>query len=625
MVIKEIQIRNFRSIVNQTIKLDQMNVFIGNNDVGKSNVLKALNLFFNSETEAGEPFNFERDFTYLYSRKSKRAKEIKISLTIEVPPSFKDACLIVWEKYWNDQGEITTKEKVYKQKDKADLPGRSRILTGLSRMKYRYVPAVKSKLYFKELLGILYDAMSKALSQPLKKPVSRLSDALKNATISLSNDIKNSLAINSTIAMPDNLREFFTTLKFNTYLDKTGITYSLNQRGDGIQSRHIPMILKYIAEQDNLSRGTGAVRVFTIWGYEEPENSLEMSKTFEMAEEIYSISRDIQTLITTHSPAFYLAAQKDGVQLFNVYQKELDKETSIQHISDTESVNNDLGVMQLVSPFIKEIAIKKDIAIEDLQNILDEVKKQNSNYKRIISETGIIDIPTIFVEGKTDRKYLYRAFELYSQPLKDMIDKNELRIIVHEEFGGVIQVGHWIEAWCRTTNQSKMLALFDNDKAAKRAREKVANDKCVQIKLAEQSVKIENIHCNDQIRNLFRKGILFEYSIEHIFPVLVWKANDSLLEYRPIEMYPELHPINNDPNASYNERINELVDDLDIKEYFIYKRINEFKKDKFCENVLKASKDNEMIFHDFKPLIEAISKFFINIDEKADQGLRQVG
>ena len=39
--ITEISIKNFRSIVNMNIDVEQLNMFVGLNDVGKSNVLKA--------------------------------------------------------------------------------------------------------------------------------------------------------------------------------------------------------------------------------------------------------------------------------------------------------------------------------------------------------------------------------------------------------------------------------------------------------------------------------------------------------------------------------------------------------------------------------------------------------
>lgn len=61
--IKQIHIRNFRSIVNVTLNIEKMNIFVGLNDAGKSNVLKALNLFFNNETEPGKRFNFENDYS----------------------------------------------------------------------------------------------------------------------------------------------------------------------------------------------------------------------------------------------------------------------------------------------------------------------------------------------------------------------------------------------------------------------------------------------------------------------------------------------------------------------------------------------------------------------------------
>lgn len=43
--IKQIHIKNFRSIVNTILDVEEMNVFIGLNDAGKSNVLKAINFF----------------------------------------------------------------------------------------------------------------------------------------------------------------------------------------------------------------------------------------------------------------------------------------------------------------------------------------------------------------------------------------------------------------------------------------------------------------------------------------------------------------------------------------------------------------------------------------------------
>lgn len=81
--IKQIRIKNFRSIVDLDINVDKMNIFVGLNDAGKSNILKALNLFFNNETEPGCAFDFETDYSKYAPVRKKKAKEIEISIVLQ--------------------------------------------------------------------------------------------------------------------------------------------------------------------------------------------------------------------------------------------------------------------------------------------------------------------------------------------------------------------------------------------------------------------------------------------------------------------------------------------------------------------------------------------------------------
>ena len=80
MVIREIQIKNFRSIRNMTISARKHNVIVGLNDVGKSNILRALNLFFNNQTDNGKAYDFDYDFAYHFPAKSKKTKEVVIAV-----------------------------------------------------------------------------------------------------------------------------------------------------------------------------------------------------------------------------------------------------------------------------------------------------------------------------------------------------------------------------------------------------------------------------------------------------------------------------------------------------------------------------------------------------------------
>ena len=68
-IIEKVQIKNFRSFFGtkqndkaEILNISDLNIFSGSNDSGKSNVLRALNLFFNSEIDNAHAFNFETDF-----------------------------------------------------------------------------------------------------------------------------------------------------------------------------------------------------------------------------------------------------------------------------------------------------------------------------------------------------------------------------------------------------------------------------------------------------------------------------------------------------------------------------------------------------------------------------------
>ena len=136
-IIREIRIKNFRSIVEATIPLDNFNIFVGLNDCGKSNVLKALNLFFNGETEAGHSLDFKRDYCQHGRTGKGKAKEIVIEVSIQVPEEFSEAGIKKWKKVWRDnklhEDNFTTLFRQY-----------SKCATLFSRIHFEYIPAVKS-------------------------------------------------------------------------------------------------------------------------------------------------------------------------------------------------------------------------------------------------------------------------------------------------------------------------------------------------------------------------------------------------------------------------------------------------------------------------------------------------
>ena len=79
-IIDRVEINYFRSIGSITLSACRdVNVITGPNDAGKSNVLKALNLFFNNETEKDDEFDF---LTNLNREREKEARAAKGRMTI---------------------------------------------------------------------------------------------------------------------------------------------------------------------------------------------------------------------------------------------------------------------------------------------------------------------------------------------------------------------------------------------------------------------------------------------------------------------------------------------------------------------------------------------------------------
>ena len=163
--------------------------------------------------------------------------------------------------------------------------------------------------------------VSASIGSPLEETTSNFSNALKTYTHTITDNVKARIGISSELTVPDDLRDIFKALVFSTKVNEERISVPLDARGDGIQARHIPIVLKYIADEDQKSCNRGSMKISTIWGFEEPENGVEIGKAFEMANEFKEYSREIQLFVTTHSPAFYMKDSSDDTEIFYTIRK----------------------------------------------------------------------------------------------------------------------------------------------------------------------------------------------------------------------------------------------------------------------------------------------------------------
>lgn len=159
--IRTIHVENFRSIQSIDADLRDLSIFVGRNDCGKSNILRALNLFFNDETNPGVKFDFSEDYNFFAPVRARRAKEIVVRVEIDLPESYRETNgdVIVWTRRWREDGpwgkdyeyvgqRITRNRPNQEVRTDVRIPDKSNVHSLLRKIEFEYVPAIKDADYF---------------------------------------------------------------------------------------------------------------------------------------------------------------------------------------------------------------------------------------------------------------------------------------------------------------------------------------------------------------------------------------------------------------------------------------------------------------------------------------------
>lgn len=173
----------------------------------------------------------------------------------------------------------------------------------LRNINFVYVPAIKDLEYFSELRASIYHIIAEVADRAFRDSSQEFEQSISHQLQDLTNQITASLGFRSRLALPKDLSHIFESLDFLS----EGQDISLNARGDGIKARHIPLILKFMADKKRGLQVRGAQPHTFIWGYEEPENNLELSSCVQLADQFWNfIGHGVsQIFLTTHSPVFY--------------------------------------------------------------------------------------------------------------------------------------------------------------------------------------------------------------------------------------------------------------------------------------------------------------------------------
>jgi predicted ATPase len=455
--IESIEIRHFRSIYKLRLQnISDFTVISGKNDVGKSNILKALNLFFNGMTDWNTRFSFDDDFSkekLAESRKAKVRQFIRISIVFirgnRYEKSLPDRFSVT--KTWYRGTiipEVTSDIKMSAKNKKIKTEYAHRAQASLQRylntVKFEYIPAVRDREFYGYMLSRLQDiVLSQGQSDTkLANAVSQLNLSVKSEVNSLMNEFRDVAGIDLDIKLPSELGQLFKAFGVST---KSGDhDLGIEFRGDGIRARFLPSLLHHISLSSKYS---------FIWGFEEPENNLEHAMSTKLASAIHDeYSNTVQVLLTSHSPAFF-GHHGGKLKLFRVFS---DKgRTSAVSASGTKSEQivyknlwQDVGLMEFQIKQQKELEAK----IEDLEAEKTALSKTMASVKAGKS-------PIVFTEGKWDVEILKIAW----QKLYDI--EMPFRIFccgtVEEDSGGADRLKKILEAY--TEHFAPAIGVFDYD------------------------------------------------------------------------------------------------------------------------------------------------------------------
>lgn len=397
--IKEIEIAYFRSFYKSILyRCGDLNIIFGKNDVGKSNIIRALNLFFNNKTDELNEFNFDIDFSDKRLIESKSSEGVRkfiyVKITFSTPKNYLKS--LGKEFYVKRQWTVSRGDEWVEEVSGHIKDNQKHIVTRfLNLIRFIHIPAIKSTSTFRMLLDSIYEILSE--SSDFVETVEDFANRVQLSTSELFSEMPREVTYQSKISAPSKMDELFQTLDFETISEEGSVSKSLTlQRGDGIKARHIPEILNFIASRDK--------HQFHIWGFEEPENSLDFVSAEAEALRFLKIALrgHLQIFVTTHSPSFYNLSS-DDVRRFYVTRDEVGEAKILQgRALDKFDISAAIGegfYLPAVAKALEEYSSREAEAVK-FRAQAEEFREQVNAYR----------MPVLLTEGKTDEIILNEAW-----------------------------------------------------------------------------------------------------------------------------------------------------------------------------------------------------------------------
>lgn len=329
-VITYVRIENFRSI--RSIELDGLDDYapiVGLNSSGKSNILRALNLFFNDFVdEFLTPVDMAVDYSSNAPKRKKKAISVTIGLAVNDELKVRGQAafqakygitkVIYVRRTWTlafDKVSIDSAYDFGASRDmlqNATLDDLASVITHVRSVRYVYIPnhTRPSDLIEQELAPLRPTLVARLRASKAYKAatIDALMDELRSMGDRMFGDVSTAMqrGLPSTKLRAD-LPSDFAELAFTVGMTATtdgGVARAPEFEGSGAQSFMLLHVLDLV-DRTRRSGGFGWVQG-SIWAIEEPESFLHagLRAQFSLDLKAYATDSRRQVLVTTHQDEF---------------------------------------------------------------------------------------------------------------------------------------------------------------------------------------------------------------------------------------------------------------------------------------------------------------------------------
>jgi AAA15 family ATPase/GTPase len=475
-IIEKIEVKNFRSIKELTLDFNSsVSIFSGTNSCGKTNILRALNLFFNDEVGFGQRLKSSDIFV---KENETPAKFISIQVWFDteghekIEKQKKVAKRFSILKKWNfttgfineSSEQIATGEK----KGKRLTEGYSDFLNKWA--KFHYIPTDR-KVFFKKIKSELSEFLGSPFGySKLKKDQSKIYETFQKLEKSLGDrdslqlkvpdDIKKQIEISDVGYSMPGISNLLKVLDFKV-TKKNGEKYFISTEGDGIKFVNLLQIIKIFDARSLTESRTRPY--FSIWGIDEPENSFEQKNIEAIKKILLEIySADTQLFLTSHSPEFLLEPDQTGRNRFYGFEN-INGET-------VPMLENDSAPMLPFTEFEREILIEKmgiGMSREEkmaLKKELEGLKEKNDELNAAIYSSTK---PILLVEDEYDQIYKIAWLKLNEIECETEISfkkfDEKCSFKIHRMNGRINLQQKLLNKFSDDLSEKKVIGLFDFD------------------------------------------------------------------------------------------------------------------------------------------------------------------